>query len=233
MSLNTSKCAKMTITRKKQVHNYTYKINGAAISHVNEYKYLGVVFSSNLSWSSHIGHLVSKASKRLWLLRNRLKHCTTKTKLTAYTALVRPLLEYADVLWDPHTQVDINHIEGVQKKALRFIYNAYGRHVSVTNLLRQSELQTLQSRRKLHRLKLLHGIINNLTNINFGSYMEYNTSRPTRGKHSSTIVVPRCRTKAYQFSFFPKTISEWNGLPRDVVSLTNQDSFLSAVVSLL
>lgn len=47
----------------------------------------------------------------------------------------------------------INRIEGVEKKALILIYNAYGRHVSTTNLLRRSELQTLEFRRKLNRRK--------------------------------------------------------------------------------
>jgi hypothetical protein len=43
-----------------------------------------------------------KASKTLGFLRRNLGRCTTKTKATAYTTLVRPVLEYASPVWDSH-----------------------------------------------------------------------------------------------------------------------------------
>lgn len=229
MGINSSKCGKMTVTRKKQPLQCTYKINGLPINSVTQVKYLGVTMTSNLNWSAHIQSIVSAASKKLRFLKHRLKHCTSKTKLTAYTSLVRPVLEYADAVWDPHTKTDIKILEGVQRKALRFIYHAYGRQVSVSDLLNRSGLPTLESRRKQHRLKMLFNIIHNKTKLNFQSYMQYNTTRPTRNKHERTILMPRCRTKAYSCSFFPRTISEWNRLPSDITNLVSSESFLSAV----
>lgn len=98
MSLNVTKCKQMTLTRKKVPLQYSYTINSASLEPVEQFKYLGVTFSANLSWSPHIKNMVSVASKRLWLIRHRLKHATTKTRLVTYTSLVRPLLEYADVV---------------------------------------------------------------------------------------------------------------------------------------
>jgi hypothetical protein len=48
---------------------------------------------------------IGKASKTLGFLRRNLGRCTTKTKATAYTTLVRPVLEYASPVWDPHQLV--------------------------------------------------------------------------------------------------------------------------------
>jgi len=37
-----------------------------------------------------------------------------------YVAIVRPLMEYAYAVWSPYTAKDINLLEAVQKRALRW-----------------------------------------------------------------------------------------------------------------
>jgi hypothetical protein len=61
-----------------------------------------------------------KVSKTLGFLRRNLGRCTTKTKATAYTTLVRPVLEYAFPVWDPHHITTTRDIEQVQRRAARF-----------------------------------------------------------------------------------------------------------------
>ena len=39
--------------------------------------------------------------------------------------LVRPHLEYASAIWDPHFQTDIDIIDRVQKRAARYATNNY------------------------------------------------------------------------------------------------------------
>lgn len=231
MSLNVKKCAQMTITRKRDPLEFSYKLNNTALQTVHQFKYLGVTITSNLSWNTHIRIISSIAIQRLWLLRHRLKHCTSKTKQLAYTSLVRPILEYADVVWDPHTKADIHCLERIQNKSLRFIYNAYGRRVSVTELRIRSGLPTLQARRKIHRLKFLFNIVNNNLGIAFDTYMQFNKSRQTRNKHAKTIEMPRTKTNAHRFSFFPRTISDWNALPQAVTEIVTPESFVSSISS--
>ena len=52
----------------------------------------------------------------------RLQHA----KSIAYKAIVRPCLEYASVVWSPHTVSDIDAIESVQKRAARWICARWG-----------------------------------------------------------------------------------------------------------
>ena len=49
--------------------------------------------------------------------------------------IIRPIIEYAAVVWSPHTQSDIHIIEMLQRKAARFVFNDFSRSFSVSNML--------------------------------------------------------------------------------------------------
>jgi hypothetical protein len=46
---------------------------------------------------------------------------TNSAKSLAYTSLVRPILEYGTVCWDPFREGQINAFDQVQKKAAKFV----------------------------------------------------------------------------------------------------------------
>ena len=46
-----------------------------------------------------------------------------KAKLYTYTSLWRPILEYADTVWNLSSKITSHHIEMVQNNAVRFIKN--------------------------------------------------------------------------------------------------------------
>ena len=54
-----------------------------------------------------------------FIYRN-LRHCPSTVKCNCYRSMVRPVLEYASSVWDPHTLNNINRIEAVQRRAARF-----------------------------------------------------------------------------------------------------------------
>ena len=56
----------------------------------------------------------------------------TRLKESAYLTMVRPQLEYASDVWDPHLVGDIMELEKVQWRAARWVLNDYGRFSSVT-----------------------------------------------------------------------------------------------------
>ena len=115
LCLNTTKCKYMLITPKKRpMHPPAILINGMPIDMVDSYKYLGLLISSDLSWSHHIDSICGKARKILGLLYRRFSHdAEPYALLQLYLSLVRPHLEYGS------HQKDINQLEGVQKFGLR------------------------------------------------------------------------------------------------------------------
>jgi hypothetical protein len=88
--------------------------NNNEIQEVFNHKHLGVTLSSNLTWTAHIINIHEKASKRLNLLEGLKFKLNRKTLSNLYKCLIRPLLEYADVLWDGCSDNENDLIEHVQ-----------------------------------------------------------------------------------------------------------------------
>jgi hypothetical protein len=108
-------------------------------------------------------------------LKRNLKTSNTNIKLQAYLSLVRPKLEYACSVWDPHTAEHRNTIEMVQRRTARYACNQYHNTSSITDMLQTLTWPTLQQRRLKTKLIMLYKIV--LTPYRCSSYYNINTNR--------------------------------------------------------
>lgn len=221
MQLNEEKTVYMQITKKKHRCKFPYNLPTHHLVEVNEYKYLGVTITNNLSWNSHISNVCAASFRKLCILRHKLKQAPPETKLHAYKSLIRPKLEYACTVWDPHNKHSINALEMIQRKAVRFIFSKYRISDSPTTIMRNQGIQTLQLRRKILRLKFLFLLKNNKLSIDPAPYVRTLTTRVTRHHHSESLTPYQTRTNTFKFSFFPRTIEEWNAVPLSLLNSTD------------
>lgn len=221
MELNSSKTVLLRVTKKKQPFEYMYKIEDTPVSLKHECKYLGVTISDTLTWSSHITNVCSSASRKLGFIKRKLRKAPTLVKLQAYNSLVRSKLEYACIVWDPFTQKDIKKLETVQRRAVRFIYGKFSRLDSPSQLMLANGIQTLQVRRKIARLKFLFSLHQRQLRLNPSHYISPLSSRLTRHRHQFSLTPIFARTNMFKYSFFPRTINDWNALPLDFFIDTN------------
>ena len=168
----------------------TYSIDNKALELKSQHPYLGVIFHQSMSWSHHIDHLCGKATKSLNFLKRNISKCSKEVKITAYLTSIRPLLEYASCVWDPHQLYLINTLEKVQRRAARWVASDYNPMSSVTYLLDQLHWKSLQSRRCIDRLNLLYRVLHHaLPSIQLPEYFKP-TSYPTRLHHQYRYIIP-------------------------------------------
>ena len=75
-------------------------INGQSPELVKCFKLLGVFFTSNLSWNTHVEYMFRKASKRLYILRILKRSGFSVDHLRrVYCSFIRPILESACLVW--------------------------------------------------------------------------------------------------------------------------------------
>ena len=157
MKFNADKCYILPINQKTSRY---YQLNNTILKHVDTNPYLGLMFSKDLTWTAHITNTAKKASSTLGFLRRNLSRCPQECRKTAYLALVRSILEYGSIIWDPYLTKDINLLEQVQRKAARFITGDYKSRTpgSMTKMLEDLNIPTLQQRRQDDRLTFLYKI---------------------------------------------------------------------------
>ena len=134
MSLNPKKCEFLRITNKKYPVTSNYFIDSSPIKEVPHSKYLGVIIDNKLSWNPHIQHITTKATQVNAFLYRNLRQCPTSVKNSCYKSIVRPIIEYASSVWDPHTTISIQKLESIQKRAARFCFNNFSKYCSVSSL---------------------------------------------------------------------------------------------------
>ena len=90
------------------------KIEDTIIPLTHSHKYLGLLLTSNLSWSEHIDNICAKARRMVGLLYRRFyRDVDSDSLLRLYLAFVRPHTEYASQVWNPHAQKNIKQLERI------------------------------------------------------------------------------------------------------------------------
>ena len=124
-SFNESKCSLVRFGPMSS-SSHVYSINSCEIQSDSQHKDLGVIVSSNLSWSNHIHYITTKAYKILGLLRRAFRNCSpVLSKKLLYISLVRSQLTYGSQVWRPYLLKDIDALEAVQRRSTKFILNDY------------------------------------------------------------------------------------------------------------
>lgn len=134
------------------------------------------------------------------------------------------MLEYANIVWFPHTNKNITILERIQRKAVRFIFNKYRSTDSPTALLQCAKLASLETRSKFHCLKFLHQLIHRKLRIDSESFLTLNRARETQHKHMVTIEEYLCMNVFY-YSFFPRATREWNALDDSLIAQLTFEKF--------
>jgi ribonuclease P/MRP protein subunit RPP40 len=110
-----SKKWQLTISSTKSVilnigHNESRQmcnIDGKSGQSVYEMRDLGVVIDSELSMAPHINYTAGKSARRAHLISKCFLSRDRNTLVHAFLTYVRPILEYASLVWSPYTRADI------------------------------------------------------------------------------------------------------------------------------
>ena len=243
MRFNAKKCYIMSINNRS---THFYSLNNHILKQVEENPYLGLTLTENLKWSSHITKITKKANSTIGFLRRNLKSCPQDCRKSAYISLVRSVLDYGSIIWDPYLSRDIEKLERVKRQAARFITGDYHSREegSVTGMLDMLELETLQRRRSMCRLFFLFKVVEGLVPaINPEEYLKpqkqkrrikprtyenfksVNIVEKHSVNHDRGYEIEQCHSEQLKNSFFIKTIIEWNHLEQEVVHAETVEGF--------
>ena len=116
--------------------------------------------SNNMSWNTLVTRVATNGNRSLGFIKRNVINKSPKVIEMAYQTIVRPQLEYASAIWDPHTKENAHKIE-----MARWTMNDYARTTSVTSLLHQLDWQTLLENWSVARLCLFYKVVNGLVAV--------------------------------------------------------------------
>jgi hypothetical protein len=203
-------------------------LDNQQITRVTQHKHLGIHLSNNLGWKKHIDETASKANRCLGILRP-LKFILDRASLeTLYKSFIRPILEYADIVWDAPDahRHGLDVLERVQTEAARLVTGATAR-CSTENLYKEIGWESLSLRRKLHRSTMMFKTMTGLAPESLLQKIPNQVAARTRYqlRNRGDIQAPMTRLVSYSQSFFPNAVRLWNGFTAAIKSSPSVASF--------
>lgn len=186
-----------------------------------EEKDLGVLMDSELKFHKQTAAVVKKANSVLGLIKRAFgKHDETTLPLL-FKSLVRPHLEYGNVVWGPMFQEDIKSIERVQRRATKMVPGLWD--MSYGERLRHLNLPSLAHRRRRGDMIYTYKILTGKMDVNKDDFFRQ-SDLSTRG-HSLKLCKQRATKLTRMTTFSNRIINDWNALPSEVIEAESVNIF--------
>ena len=210
---NAKKCKVMHIGKNNAEKEYILYQNSTQVSLTTceEEKDLGVTFDRFLSFDKQINSSVSKANRILGIIKRSFKDLDREAFIQLYKGVVRPHLEYGNLIWHPYLKRQSVTIEKVQRRATKLVKHLT--NLSYTERLKELRLPSLKFRRLRGDLITVYNIFNDANRCNrFFSVVPHNITRNQERK----IFKQRCRTNLRKNFFTNRVTDAWNKLPSNI-----------------
>lgn len=173
---------------------------------------------------------MDQVSKKTSHAISGLKHVralvSKETALTIFNSLVRPLLDYCDVVWDNLTESQATRLQKLKNRAGRVI-TQQGYDIRSDVIRNELAWGMLHDTRCKHKLIMIYKALNNLVPsyiTDFFDLLDYSQSYKLRDRENK-IALPRPRTNYLKNSFHYSGAILWNDLPSEVRLTTSLKVF--------
>ncbi len=143
-----------------------------------------------------------------------------------YFIFIRPILEYADIVWDNCTQHEKDELEKIQLEAARIVTGAT-KLVSLDLLYKETGWEKLSTRRRKHKLVTFYKMYNNMSPAYLSSLVPTAVGDNSRYnlRNADNVQMVQFNSTLYKESFLPSAIDEWNRLPLDARNSNSLEAF--------
>ncbi len=233
MVINSNKSKSMLVGSNQKIRTTDDVLNVICndfqLENVDNEKLLGITIDSTLSWSQHICNLISKISSRIGLMCRLRSYLPKEGLIMYYNAYILPLFDYCCIIWGNTSDLNIEKVYKLQKRAARIILNAK-RHASSLILFKELGWLTFMNRIKYHKGVLMFKCIKG----NAPPYLSDLFNKPshersysTRSSNNGNLFVPRPNSNYMKKTFHYSGTVLWNSLPTSLKNIQTIDAFKS------
>ena len=206
---NSSKTVLLRFCSKLPSIHFDYVLDNQQLRLKDSHWDLGVIISSNLTWTAHHNCITADAYRILSLIRRTFRHTTSiGAKKFLYLSLVKSRLTYCSQLWRPYLLKEITKLEKVQRRATKYILNDF----SLKYKSRLSSLRILPLMMTFDIIFFIKSVKSPTTAFNINNFVEFrfSSSRSSSGHKLIHRLSYSNTTRHFYFNRLPRL---WNSLP--------------------
>ena len=161
-------------------------------------------------------------------LRIQPRVLSRKSFILLYKSLVRPHLEYANVIWFPYLKRQSSAIEKIQRRVTRLLF--YPDTLNYRDRMKYLRLPSFKYRRLRADMIQVYKIINGIGDLDCHDFfVKVNTNRT---HHSyQKLFVKYCRTNKIKYYFSIRVVPKWNQLS-DITKSTETLNALKRILDI-
>lgn len=212
-----TKSQALTVSHQRPAHLLPPIIfSGTSVPEEEHIKLLGVTFDRQLSYTTHLHGVASKAAQRIHFLKKTAHLLDARGRATVYRGFVRPVMEYCCLVWMGAST--LARLDRIQHRALKVIGPGihlpslhHRRMVSALAFLyklwylpAESPLKTLLPPKTMPRPLDSHPTRLSLHRSTCHQF-QLSTGLPRRSRNSVLQAFPAC------------AVSTWNSLPSEII----------------
>ena len=231
LSVNVAKTEIMFIGSRQKLattnkHNLQIQIEDQEVKRVSHTKSLGVTIDQNLTWSIHVGEIISKVSSAIGALKRLRPYINMDIAIKIYQALTAPYFDYCRPVWDGLNSS--GKLQKLQNRAVRVITNA-AYDDSANEILDHLGWDKLSDRRKKLNATLLFKAVHKLVPAYLHDlFTPYKSSYNLRDKDNK-LAPPKPRTEYLKRSISYSGPALWNSLPHQTRASPSISSFKKGI----
>ncbi|CAL8083264.1 unnamed protein product [Orchesella dallaii] len=205
-------------------------IGDKQIERVEEFKYLGVIIDSTLTFSSHFKLVVKKISDRLSYLRGFKRYLNTRILRVMVNSHLYSIIDYGIDIWAVQSDTMLNEL---QAKIDRFLFE-FEYSTNYRNRKTVSDTDLLKVRKKFNFLSVKHR--RDLILLK-SAFLKFHSKKLEISERESSRLIPlmkmpKFQSQMYKSSVNYRTISLWNGLPKNFdVKKWGMNKFVNEIIT--
>ena len=252
MKFHPSKCKVLSVTGKViqpllsvlPFTQFVYSLGEDLLNYVDCEKDLVVIVNSCFNWSEQCGKVYSKANQKLGLSRRTCHFVLDKNRRRVhYFTLARSQFEHCSIIWRPLTKANIDRIENLQKRALKWILSeeniSYTPFTTYIQKCRQLNIMPISLRFDFLDLIFFYKVVHGMIPVELPPYLTpYLENNRLRSSHLDQLcfvstITPRTTSNELAKSFFYRTHTKWNNIPYGIRQIKNLVEFKAKLTKLM
>ena len=108
----------------KKLDNTFFTLGNTLLERVEEYRYLGVIIDSQLTFQAYRDSLINRVNLKISYFRKIRYYMTQEAALMLYKGTILPIIEYADFVFDFNIKYINRKLQTLQNNAL-YVVNIF------------------------------------------------------------------------------------------------------------